>query len=257
MTQRQASWDIIYAIDGAEDEEIAKSIELYKNLPEDRKRKINAIKLGLPCLVRKSVSIIESIKKDIPGLDIICDFKISDVPHVSTELAQIAEGAGADGIVVQGFMGGLVVERLIQEIHTKLSIYLVTKMSQDRWLSHKDALQLLALGIQFRIKGIIISGFDLKLISIARQYIERERKKQKIMKNKCNLIAAGIKNQGADGPAALRAGANCLIVGRALTQVFSELADEDLSVERHLWRDLLVKLRCAYYVLRIGGIIIN
>ncbi len=166
------SGSIIYAIDGSDDQEVLKCIDIYKHLPDDRKRKVIAIKIGLPYLVKNGMNVIEHIKKELPGLEVICDLKISDVPHISMKLAEIAENAGANGIVVQGFVGGETIRRLIQETQIKLSIYLVSKMSHDVCLSHKDALQLITLGAKFRVRGIIVSGFDLELISIAKQYID-------------------------------------------------------------------------------------
>jgi len=66
------------------------------------------IKVGRPLEMQAGIGILAQIK-DASGLPIIYDGKIADIPYISQKIASNAYDAGADAVIVHGFVGSDVV----------------------------------------------------------------------------------------------------------------------------------------------------
>ncbi|XRO75979.1 orotidine-5'-phosphate decarboxylase [Methanocaldococcus sp. 28A] len=97
---------------------------------------VDAIKVGYPLVLSAGVGIIEEIKK-ICNKEVICDFKVADIPSTNEKIAKIALKY-ADGIIVHGFVGEESV-KAVQDVAKKLNkkVIMVTEMS------HPGAVQFL------------------------------------------------------------------------------------------------------------------
>ncbi|XRO77287.1 orotidine-5'-phosphate decarboxylase [Methanocaldococcus sp. 10A] len=113
---------------------------LYKGdalkITEEVKDYVDAIKVGYPLVLSAGIEIIEKIKK-ICNKEVICDFKVADIPSTNEKIAKIALKY-ADGIIVHGFVGEDSV-KAVQDVAKKLNkkVIMVTEMS------HPGAVQFL------------------------------------------------------------------------------------------------------------------
>ncbi|CAB3289354.1 Orotidine 5'-phosphate decarboxylase [Methanocaldococcus lauensis] len=89
---------------------------------------IDAVKVGYPLVLSSGLEIVEEIKK-ICNREVICDFKVADIPETNRKIAEIALKY-ADGIIVHGFVGEDSV-KAVQEVAKKLNkkVIMVTEMS--------------------------------------------------------------------------------------------------------------------------------
>ncbi len=132
----------------------------------------------------------------------IADLKVADVPHISTEICRIATQAGADYVIVQGFLG----EDVIESCSRAADIFVVCDMS------HPGALDFITPNIE-------------KIAEKAKKYASgivgpatrpESIKTLKRITGELPLISPGVKAQGAEVGDAIRAGADFEIVGRAI-----------------------------------------
>ncbi|HIP17094.1 MAG TPA: orotidine-5'-phosphate decarboxylase, partial [Methanothermococcus okinawensis] len=64
---------------------------------------VDAIKIGYPLVLATKLDIIKKIK-DISKKEIICDFKLADIPSTNEKITSLALKYG-DGIICHGFVG--------------------------------------------------------------------------------------------------------------------------------------------------------
>jgi len=102
---------------------------------------VDAIKIGYPLVLSSHLSIVERIKK-ITKKEVICDFKLADIPSTNEKIASLTLKYG-DGIICHGFLGEDSV-RAVQGVARRYSeggsykkVVMVTEMS------HRGALQFL------------------------------------------------------------------------------------------------------------------
>ena len=67
------------------------------------------LKVGCPLEMKYGIDLISDIC-EICHLPIIYDGKIADIPYISAKIAESAYNAGADAVIVHGFVGADVVE---------------------------------------------------------------------------------------------------------------------------------------------------
>lgn len=161
---------------------------------------IDAVKVGYPLILTAGLDIIPELKES--GKPIIADFKVADVPHVSSEICRIATEAGADYVIVQGFLGRDVVEACSKAAE----IFVVCDMShpgaQDYISPHNREITRLA---KEYAAGIVAPATRPQTIKMVREIV-----------GDLIIISPGVKAQGAEVGSATAAGADFEIVGRAI-----------------------------------------
>ncbi|MFQ5801045.1 MAG: orotidine-5'-phosphate decarboxylase [Candidatus Hydrothermarchaeales archaeon] len=161
---------------------------------------IDAVKVGYPLILSVGLDIISELK----GFEkpIIADFKIADVPHVSSEICRIATGAGADYAIVQGFLGRDVVEACSKAAE----IFVVCDMSHPGALDFisPQSEEVARLAKEYAV-GIVAPATRPQTIKKLREIV-----------GNLIIIAPGVKAQGAEVGSAINAGADFEIVGRAI-----------------------------------------
>ncbi|MCG6550742.1 MAG: orotidine-5'-phosphate decarboxylase [Candidatus Magnetominusculus sp. LBB02] len=198
---------IIFALD-VDDLKMAKTYaKKLIQCPEIR-NSVFAIKIGLPVIINNGLSIIKIIKR-ITDLPIICDLKLSERPDISGDIAKRAVAAGADYIVVQGFVGKLVIDG-IKAITDAARIIVVTEMTHNNGgFTHRCANEIAVLAKQEQVFGIIGPGNRL----------DRLKEISSIAGDRVKVIAAGVTKQQEDGDEelqAMMAGANYIIQGDSI-----------------------------------------
>jgi orotidine-5'-phosphate decarboxylase len=161
---------------------------------------IDAVKVGYPLVLSAGIEVISRLRRF--RKPIIADLKVADVPHVSMEICQLAADAGADYVIVQGFVG----KEVIKSCSQVADIFVVSDMS------HPGALDFITLhgediaSISKKYaKGIVAPATRPQIIKTLRRIV-----------GNLIIISPGVKAQGAKVGTAIAAGADFEIIGRAI-----------------------------------------
>ena len=201
----------IFAIDAGDTKT---AIKYCKKLKQRQKviNDIYAIKLGLIDILDDGLSIIDRIKKNT-DLPIICDLKLAEIPSIAADIAKKVYLAGADGIVVQGFVGKKVILN-IQEVVPQLDIYLVSEMTHNKGgLTHSHLLDFVAIAKEQHVFGVIGPGNRPERLKYLREHLPPE----------CKMLAAGVSTrQHGNVQDAFRNGADLVIEGSDIRSILNK-----------------------------------
>ncbi|RMF91159.1 MAG: orotidine-5'-phosphate decarboxylase [Methanobacteriota archaeon] len=161
---------------------------------------IDAVKTGYPLILSAGLDVLSELKR--LGKPVIADLKVADVPHVSAGICRLAVEAGADYVIVQGFLGRDVVEACSEVAR----VFVVADMShpgaEDYLSGHSREIAEHARGFA---AGIVAPATRPQTIKTLRPIV-----------GDLPIISPGVKAQGAAVGSALSAGADFEIVGRAI-----------------------------------------
>ncbi|MBX8633577.1 MAG: orotidine-5'-phosphate decarboxylase [Candidatus Thermoplasmatota archaeon] len=164
---------------------------------------VDAIKLNWPIILANGPQIITEISNHFR---VICDFKVSDVPHTNSMVTSAAVKLGASGIIVHGFTGIDAVEACINSAHGA-SVFLVVEMSNpgSADFGQRFADELAGMAVQLRVDGVVAPATRPERIKHFRSLL-----------GKMPILAPGVGAQGGDAREAITNGADALIVGRSI-----------------------------------------
>ncbi|MBX8642128.1 MAG: orotidine-5'-phosphate decarboxylase [Candidatus Thermoplasmatota archaeon] len=164
---------------------------------------VDAIKLNWPIILANGPQIITEISNHFR---VICDFKVSDVPHTNSMVTSAAVKLGASGIIVHGFTGMDAVEACINSAHGA-SVFLVVEMSNpgSADFGRRFADELAGMAVQLRVDGVVAPATRPERIKHFRSLL-----------GKMPILAPGVGAQGGDAREAIANGADALIVGRSI-----------------------------------------
>ncbi len=186
--------NIILALDIEDKEKALKVATEVKGL-------VKAYKVGYPLILSTGSSVV----KEVSNIgEVIVDIKIADIPDVSRNIAKNLTEQGAQGVIMQGFVGRDVV-REVRKVARDL--YIVAEMSHP---GNTD----------------FISGNSEKIAMMAKEegadgivapatHPERIRALKKISGLK--VLSPGVGTQGGSYKVAMDSGADYLIIGRSIT----------------------------------------
>jgi orotidine-5'-phosphate decarboxylase len=166
---------------------------------------VDAVKVNYPLVLSSGLGIIGEIRKYVP---VIADFKVADIPNTNRLICEQTFQAGADAIICQGFTGRDSVEACIAVArHYGRETFVVTEMSHPGALDFLQpcALQLVDLACAVNASGIIAPATRPEQLTLI-------RKRAGNMK----ILSPGVGTQGGDAAAAIKAGADFVIVGRSI-----------------------------------------
>jgi len=177
---------------------------------------VDAVKVNYPLILGCGLGIVKDLAKHN---DVICDFKVADVPNTNRLIVEQVVKAGASGIICQGFVGK---DSLLACVDAAkgIDVFVVAEMSHpgsEKFISPFSE-DMARLAVEIGATGIIAPGTRPERISSLRKIIGRKL-----------ILAPGIGAQGGQASAALKAGADYIIVGRAIYQAASpRKAAEDI-----------------------------
>lgn len=163
---------------------------------------IRAVKVGYPLVLSTGLDIISKIKEK--DLCVIADFKVADVPHVSREICRLATDAGADYVIIQGVMGRDVMKSC-SEVADIIVVADMSHLGALDYLTHHN--QDIARASIDLAKGIVAPATRPQIIKSLKDIV-----------GELTIISPGVKAQGAKVGAAIEAGADFEIIGRAIYQ---------------------------------------
>lgn len=196
--------------------------ERYKALKiaEETKDYLWAIKINWPLILGSGVGIIQELKKRT-GLPIIADLKAADIPNTNKLIAKKVFGEGADYVIVHGFVGRDSVRAVMEEGNTIIVVEMSHPGAEEFIQPITD--KLIEMANDLKPFGVIAPGTRPERIKYIRERLDEDIK----------ILTPGIGAQGGRAKEALKAGADYIIVGRAIYN-----ADNPGEAVKSLWGEL-------------------
>ena len=163
----------------------------------------DAIKINWPLVLSTSPGIITRISK---LSDVICDFKVADIPNTNRLIVQQAVALGASGVIVHGFTGRDSVKAAV-EAARGAEVFVVTEMSHPggEEFTAPVAERLAALAVECGASGVIAPATRPERIRAIRGIV-----------GKLKILSPGVGAQGGSAADAIANGADSVIVGRSI-----------------------------------------
>lgn len=168
---------------------------------------LNTIKIGYPLVLAEGLESISIVKEEF-DCKVIADFKVADIPETNSKIADLTFKAGADAIIVHGFVGEDSLQACVDSAGKyNREVFLLTEMS------HPGAIKFL----QNAAEDIAIMGMDMGIKNYVAPStkLNRLRKIRSIVGNDSFIISPGVGVQGGD-PGKTLEFADAIIVGRSI-----------------------------------------
>jgi orotidine-5'-phosphate decarboxylase len=173
------------------------------NIVESVRDHIDAVKVNYPFVLACGM---EAVRELACVVDVICDFKVADIPNTNRLIVDEARKSGAKGIICQAFPGRDSVEACIKAAG-KMDVFVVTEMSHpgaDRFMI-PVAEDMARLAVEVKAAGIIAPATRPEKVTLLRGIV-----------GDLKILSPGVGAQGGSAADTIRAGADYVIVGRAI-----------------------------------------
>ncbi len=166
---------------------------------------IDAVKVGLPLVLSTGLGVVSRASRIS---DVLCDFKVADIPSTNRIIAAEAFRAGARGLIAHAFPGSDSLSAVAEEARVHGGeVYAVTEMS------HPGAQELMAGSAEEMARMAVRCGAAGIVAPATRP--ERVRALRRIV-GSLRILSPGVGAQGGSATSALLAGADAVIVGRSI-----------------------------------------
>ena len=167
---------------------------------------VDGIKVNYPIVLSCGLDIVRELSE---RADIICDFKVADIPNTNRLIAEQVFAKGAVGVIVHGFVGHDSVEACVKIAGDEGAVFVVTEMSHPggREFTAPHADDLGKLAVETGATGVIAPATRPERVSHIRSII-----------GDLKILSPGVGAQGGSAADTIKAGADYIIVGRAIYQ---------------------------------------
>jgi len=164
---------------------------------------VDGIKVNWPLVLAAGLGIVRDLAD---GSYVLCDFKIADIPNTSRLIVEQAVRAGASGLICHGFAGEDSVRACV-EAAGQAEVFVVTELSHQGGQEYtaKFAEEFARLAVRAGAAGIIAPATRPDRIRVLRGIVGARL-----------ILAPGVGAQGGKASDAIAAGADGVIVGRAI-----------------------------------------
>lgn len=164
---------------------------------------VDAIKVGYPLVLACGMNVVAEIAK---LSEVICDFKVADIPNTNRLIVERVIEKGASGVIVQGFVGRDSIEACIKAANGK-DVYVVVEMSHKGGAEFFQPMteKLAKLAVEAGAAGVIAPATRPERIRSIRELV-----------GELKILTPGIGAQGGSATEAIKAGADYVIVGRSI-----------------------------------------
>ncbi|EKF84791.1 orotidine-5'-phosphate decarboxylase [Methanobacterium formicicum] len=168
---------------------------------------LDTVKIGYPLVLAEGLESVSRVKEEY-DCKVICDFKVADIPATNQKIADVTFQAGADAIIVHGFVGADSATSCLESAnqHGK-EIFLLTEMSHpgaSRFLQ-PVSMDIASMGVEMGITNYVGPSTRLDRLGKIRQIIGKDS----------FLISPGVGVQGGNPKDTLEF-ADALIIGRSI-----------------------------------------
>lgn len=169
---------------------------------------IDVIKFNYPLVLTEGLEIITRVRETYKK-PILADFKIADVPVTNNRIIDLCREAGADGVMVQGFIGIDAIQSAI-EAAGDLKVFVVTQLTNPGGLDFTERFteEFASLARMLGAAGVQAPGNRPEVV----------KKVREIVGEGLMIACCGIGVQGGKFGAAIAAGGDFEIIGRAIYQ---------------------------------------
>lgn len=168
---------------------------------------INTIKIGYPLTLSEGLKSIQIFKENF-DFNVICDYKVADIPETNSRIADLTFGAGADAIITHGFVGRDSVETCVNAADNyEGEVFLLTEMSHPgaKMFLQPIADEIAKMGVDIGIKNYVAPSTRIDRLSDIRN----------IVGDSSFIISPGVGTQGGNPKNTLNY-ADALIIGRSI-----------------------------------------
>lgn len=179
---------------------------------------LDAVKINWPLVLGAGPRIITEISESSP---VICDFKIADIPNTNRLIVEQAMALGASAVIAHGFTGMDSLKACIDASGGK--VFVVAEMSHPggKEFTAPNSERIAMMAKEAGAMGIIAPATRPERIARLREIV-----------GDLKILSPGVGAQGGKVSDALAAGADFVIVGRAIYESSSpktaaaEIAEE-------------------------------
>jgi len=164
---------------------------------------VDAIKINWPLVLSEGPQMITKLSE---YSEVICDFKVADIPNTVKLIVENAVSRGASAVIVHAFTGDDSMKAAV-EAAGDAEIYAVTEMSHPgaKLFTAQHAEEMARLGVECGAKGFIAPATRPDRIAAIRSVV-----------GDLKILSPGVGAQGGKASDAIKAGATYAIVGRAI-----------------------------------------
>lgn len=165
---------------------------------------IDAVKINWPLVLSAGPEMITELSE---LTDVVCDFKVADIPNTVHLIVENAVARGASAVIVHAFTGEDSLTEAVKTAGNDAEIYAVTEMSHPggKMFTALHAEEMARMGVRCGVAGFIAPATRPERVKAIRSIIG-DRK----------IMSPGVGAQGGSASAAIAAGADYVIVGRAI-----------------------------------------
>lgn len=180
---------------------------------------VDAIKVGYPIVLSCGMDMITKIAA---LSEVICDFKVADIPNTNRLIVERVIEKGASGVIAHGFMGRDSIEACVKAANGK-DVYIVVEMSHKGGAEFFQPMteKLAKLAVEMGATGVIAPATRPERIKYIRGLV-----------GDLKILTPGVGAQGGSAANAIKAGADYVIVGRSIYQAENpKVIAEQIAVE--------------------------
>jgi orotidine-5'-phosphate decarboxylase len=181
---------------------------------------VDAVKINWPLVLSSGPGIIDELSRSV---DVICDFKVADIPNTVSLIVSQSVKRGASAVIVHAFTGEDSLQAALAAAG-QAEVYAVTEMSHPGAVTFTapHAEEMARMAMRCGVHGFIAPATRPDRLRAIRALVG-DRK----------ILSPGVGAQGGSASAAIEAGATYVIVGRAIYG-----AEDPAEVAHSLVREL-------------------
>ncbi|AIS32348.1 MAG: orotidine-5'-phosphate decarboxylase [Methanobacterium formicicum] len=183
------------------------SMDQARELLDEISDYLDTIKIGYPLVLAEGLEAVTQVKEEYQ-CKIITDFKVADIPATNQKIADVTFQAGADALIVHGFVGSDSVASCVESAEKQgKEVFLLTEMSHPgaSQFLQPVSMDIARMGVEMGIQNYV--GPSTRL--------DRLEKIRSIIGKDSFLISPGVGTQGGDPKDTLKF-ADALIIGRSI-----------------------------------------
>jgi len=164
---------------------------------------VDAVKVNWPIILGCGPGIITELAE---SAHVICDLKVADIPNTNRLIVEQAVARGAGGVICQGFVGSDSVKACVLAAGDA-DIFVVTEMSHPGGTEYtaRHADELAKLAVDSGAAGVIAPATRPDRLAHVRSLV-----------GDLLVLSPGVGAQGGKAGDAIKAGADFVILGRAI-----------------------------------------